>query len=133
MNGQNYNLDRTNQCERYFAPMFSEKSERRSFGGSSVVYENRVIDFFLQTCGSVNGRFSTAKRDKRTYLSSNELEPSLSLSLSLSPVLENSFRGKCYPVEDGVARKIKSIPGGGRETLEAGYGGSYGVGGERVI
>lgn len=53
--------------------------------------------------------------------------------LSLSPVLENSFRGKCYPVEDGVARKIKSIPGGGRETLEAGYGGSYGVGGERVI
>lgn len=36
-------------------------------------------------------------------------------------------------VEDGVARKIKSIPGGGRETLEAGYGGSYGVGGERVI
>ena len=53
--------------------------------------------------------------------------------VSLSPVLENSFRGKCYPVEDGVARKIKSIPGGGRETLEAGYGGSYGVGGERVI
>lgn len=36
-------------------------------------------------------------------------------------------------VEDGVARKIKSIPGGGREMLEAGYGGSYGVGGERVI
>lgn len=25
-------------------------------------------------------------------------------------------------MEDGVARKIKSIPGGGRETLEAGYG-----------
>lgn len=85
MNGQNYNLDRTNQCERYFAPMFSEKSERRSFGESSVVYENRVIDIFLQTCGSVNGRFSTAKRDKRTYLSSNELEPSfLSLSLQYS-------------------------------------------------
>lgn len=134
MNGQNYNLDRTNQCERYFAPMFSEKSERRSFGGSSVVYENRVIDFFLQTCGSVNGRFSIAKRDKRTYLSSNELEPSLSLSLSLQ-YSRTRFEVNATPwlVEDGVARKIKSIPGGGRETLEAGYGGSYGVGGERVI
>lgn len=64
--------------------------------------------------------------------SSNRVFLSLSLSLQYS---RTRFEVNATPwlVEDGVARKIKSIPGGGRETLEAGYGGSYGVGGERVI
>lgn len=50
-----------------------------------------------------------------------------------SAALVNSLRGKGHPsAEGGQPRKMKSIPRGregGKSTLEAGYGGSYEIGG----